>query len=304
MELLYWFESIRMPFLDTLFSYVTLFGEESLFILIAVIMMWCVDKRAGYYMLTVGFLGNVANAFLKLCFRIPRPWVHDPNFTIVESAREAATGFSFPSGHTQAAFATLGVPARITKILWLRIVLIALLVLVPISRMYLGVHYPSDVGISILVGLVLLFTLYPVFYGKGASPKRMYILFSLMALLSVAFLLFVELYSFPTDLDADNYESGVKNAYTMLGCAIALLPSYYIDQKYVHFKTEAPLWGQVLKVALGLAIALAIRMVLKQPLLNLFGGHHVADAVRYFLMMLFAGGLWPMTFKFFSGKKS
>ena len=304
MQLLYWFESIRSPFLDTLFSYITMFGEESLFIAIAVITIWCVDKRTGYYMLTVGFLGNVANAFLKLCFRVPRPWVRDPNFSVVGNAKEAATGYSFPSGHTQSVFASLGVPARTTKIKWFRVVLIVLMALVAISRMYLGVHYPTDVAVSIVIGLILLFTLYPVFFGKNASPKRMYIVFGAMVLVSVAFMMFVEIFQFPADLDADNYDNGVKNAYTMLGCSVALLIAYHVERKYINFETKAPLWGQALKVVLGLAIAMAIRIVLKQPLLTLFNGSHGADAVRYFLMMLFAGCVWPLTFKFFKGRAS
>ena len=50
--------------------------------------------------MTVGFFGTLVNQFLKLVCRVPRPWVRDPNFTIVEAARADATGYSFPSGHT------------------------------------------------------------------------------------------------------------------------------------------------------------------------------------------------------------
>ncbi len=267
-------------------------------------MLWCVSKKAAYYMLSVGFIGNLANAFLKLCFRIPRPWVRDPDFTIVESARDAATGYSFPSGHTQGMFATLGAPARITKLVWLRVLLIILMVLTAFSRMYLGVHYPADVAVSLAIGLIIIFALYPVFYGKNYSPKRLYILFSIIILLSLAFLLFVELYPFPADLDPGNYDNGLKNAYTMLGCGVALLLSYYLDQKFIHFKTDAPLWAQVIKVVVGLALALAIRVFLKQPLQSLCGGSHLGDCLRYFLMMLFAGAIWPMSFKYLPSKQA
>lgn len=167
MELLYLLEGIRTPFWDTVLGAITLFGEETLFILLAVILFWCVDKRGGYYMMATGFIGVVANQFLKLWFRIPRPWVRDPNFTIVESAREAASGYSFPSGHTQAVMSSLGVPAVITKKPWLRIACIALIALTAFSRMYLGVHTPADVGVSLIVGAVLLAAIYPVFLRQG-----------------------------------------------------------------------------------------------------------------------------------------
>jgi undecaprenyl-diphosphatase len=78
-------------------------------------VFWCFDKKHGYFLITIGFLGTVINQFLKVLFRIPRPWVKDPNFTIVESAKEAATGYSFPSGHTQSAVGSFGAVARFTK---------------------------------------------------------------------------------------------------------------------------------------------------------------------------------------------
>ena len=100
MELLYALESIRTPFLDKLMGLVTNLGGEAVFIVTAIVVFWCLSKSCGYYMMTVGFAGTIINQFLKLWFRIPRPWVKDPNFTIVESARAEATGYSFPSGHT------------------------------------------------------------------------------------------------------------------------------------------------------------------------------------------------------------
>ena len=112
MEVLYWLEGIRSPFLDTFFSLITHLGSETLFLAIAIIVFWCFSKTKGYYLMTVGFFGTLINQFLKLLCRIPRPWVKDPNFTIVEAAREEATGYSFPSGPTQNAVSVLGCPAR------------------------------------------------------------------------------------------------------------------------------------------------------------------------------------------------
>ena len=96
MEFLYFLESLRNGVLDAIFSFLTLFGEETVFMAVGMIVFWCVDKYKGYFLLLVGFAGTVANQFLKMLCRVPRPWVKDPDFTIVESAREAATGYSFP----------------------------------------------------------------------------------------------------------------------------------------------------------------------------------------------------------------
>lgn len=306
MELLYALEKIRTPFLDTVMGLVTNLGGEAVFIAAAIIVFWCLSKSCGYYMMTVGFAGTIINQFLKLWFRIPRPWVKDPNFTIVESARAEATGYSFPSGHTQNAFAIFGAPARYFKNTALRIVFVLLIALTAFSRMYVGVHTPLDVGVSLIVGTVLVFVIYPFFRDMKKKPKRVYIIFSIFIVMAAAFVAFVELYDFPADIDPDNYASGLKNAYMILFCAIGLMLTFYVDTKYVHFPTQAVWWAQVIKVVVGLGILLALKAVLKAPLLALFGGHSVAHGVRYFIVILFAGILWPMTFKYFArlGKKS
>lgn len=305
MELLYALESIRTPFLDKLMGLVTNLGGEAVFIVAAIVVFWCLNKSCGYYMMTVGFAGTIINQFLKLWFRIPRPWVKDPNFTIVESARAEATGYSFPSGHTQNAFAVFGAPARFFKNTVLRIVFIFLIALTAFSRMYVGVHTPLDVGVSLIVGTILVFVIYPFFRDMDKSPKKVYIIFGIFIVLAAAFVAFVELYDFPADIDAENYASGLKNAYMILFCAIGLMLTFFIDTKYVRFPTQAVWWAQIIKVVVGLAILLALKSVLKAPLLALFGGHSVAHGVRYFIVILFAGIVWPMTFKFFAklGKK-
>lgn len=300
MELLYTLENIRTPLLDTVMGLVTNLGGEAVFIAAAIIVFWCLSKSCGYYMMTVGFAGTIINQFLKLWFRIPRPWVKDPGFTIVESARAEATGYSFPSGHTQNAFAVFGAPARYFKNTALRIVLVLLIALTAFSRMYVGVHTPLDVGVSLIVGTVLVFVIYPFFRDMDRSPKKVYIIFGIFIVMAAAFVVFVELYDFPADIDTDNYASGLKNAYMILFCAVGLLLTFYVDTKYVRFPTQAVWWAQIIKVVAGLGILLALKAVLKAPLLALFGGHSAAHGVRYFIVIIFAGILWPMTFKYFA----
>ena len=182
MKVLYWLESIRAPWLDAVMLAISQLGGEILFMAIVIALFWCMDKRKGYYLMTVGFFGIVANQFLKLVFRVSRPWIRDPEFTIVEGARAGATGYSFPSGHTQNAAAVLGCPARMARKKGLKITLWVLYALVGISRMYLGVHTPYDVGVGVVMGLVLVFGLYPFFSEKNYKPQRMYVLLGVMLL--------------------------------------------------------------------------------------------------------------------------
>lgn len=304
MELLYFFESIRTPVGNVLMQCITELGGEAVFLAAAIIIFWCVDKKEGYYMMTVGFAGIIVNQFLKLWFRIPRPWVKDPHFTIVESARAAATGYSFPSGHTQNVFAALGAPARYTKRTWLRAVLAVLVCLTAVSRMYLGVHTPMDVGVSFVLGFLLVVVLYPLFVHMEDHPNTLYFLYGIFILGAGAFVAFVHLYPFPADLDLSNYEEGLKNGWEILFCAIGLLVVFHLDRTKLHWPTQAPLWAQVVKVVVGLAIVLSLKGALKAPLLALFGGSSIAHGIRYAIVILFAGIVWPMTFPWFSKQTS
>lgn len=302
MDVLYFLEGIRQPWLDKIMLLITQFGEETAFLVVALILFWCVNKYFGYYILSVGFVGTVTNQFMKLWFRIPRPWVLDENFTILEQAREAATGYSFPSGHTQTAVGTFGGIAVAAKQKTIRIVAGVIAVLVPFSRMYIGVHTPMDVLFAAAIAVLLLFILRWVYTGKG---KGLPILLAVMLSISVAFLLFVTLYPFPADIDAHNLESGLKNAYTLLGSLLGLLVVYILDEKWLRFPVEAVWWSQVLKVIGGLLLVLAVKSGLKAPLNAVFG-ELPGRAVRYFLIVIFAGVIWPLSFKWFAklGKKA
>ncbi len=300
MELLKLFEQIRSPLLDTVLSALTYLGAEVVFMGVAMLFFWCIDKRKGYYLLSLGFLGSVVNQFAKLMFRIPRPWVLDKDFTIVESAREGAGGYSFPSGHTQIATTTFGGVARFAKKLWVRIALIAVVLLVGFSRMYLGVHTLLDVGVSLLFGTLLVFAFYPIFKLSERKPSVLYVFFSVLLAIGAAFVLFVELWQPPVGMDAENLASGMKNAYTMLGTSAGVLLVFILDTNFIHFETKAVWWAQLLKIIGGMGVAMLVRTLLKAPLLSLTGGHESASAIRYFLMTMAAGAAWPLTFKFFS----
>ena len=291
-------EGLRNPFCDGLMNVLTLMGDETVFLVACLVVFWCVCKQEGYFLLTSGLGGTVLNQWLKIVCRVPRPWVVDESFTIVEKARAGATGYSFPSGHSQNAVSTFGGMALWTKRRAVRVIGIVLAALVCFSRMYLGVHTPLDVGVGALCALVMIFVLRPLMQKNDTRVNR--ILLSLMFLLSLAFALFVSLASFPADIDPDNLAEAVKNAYTLLGCSAGILITHELDARFIHFDTKAVWWAQIIKTALGLALVLALRVGLKPLLTALLGESPWASAIRYFVMVLFAAGVWPLTFPFFS----
>jgi undecaprenyl-diphosphatase len=164
--------------------------------------------------------------------------------------------------------------------------------------MYLGVHTPLDVGVSILLSLVLIFVIYPFVRKTTAEIKTMRVIFVIMTLFSLVYLCFVSFYNFPADVDAENLAHGSETAYKMFGVILGLWLSFEIDNRYINFKTEAKWWVQILKLVVGLFPVLAIKSVLKAPLHFIIGNALLADGIRYFLIAIFAGFIWPMTFKY------
>lgn len=302
MSFLYFLEQMRLPGLNEFMLLITQLGEETAFLVVAIVIFWCVSKKCGYYILSVGFLGTITNQFMKLFFRVPRPWVLDPDFTILEQAREAASGYSFPSGHTQSAVGTFGAIAYTTNKQWLRICAIIVAVLVPFSRMYIGVHTPVDVLMAAAMAVALILLLKPVFLGE--KKNLIPCLLGVMTAVAVAFMCYVEFYPFPADMDEHNMASGVKNAYTLLGALLGLLVVYIVDEKWLKFKVDAVWWAQLLKVGIGLLLVLAVKSGLKTPL-NLLFGESVGRSIRYFLIVIVAGVIWPLSFRWFAklGKK-
>lgn len=297
MDILYALEKIRTPFWNGVMSAVTQLGGEVIFIVAAVVVFWCVSKWEGYYLMTIAFCGTVLNQFLKLICRVPRPWVRDPNFTIVESARAEATGYSFPSGHTQNAIGLFGGMARWGGRRWVRLGLTALALVIAFSRMYLGVHTPADVGVSLVLAAALVLGLYPLMRRAQEKPRYMGYVLAAMLVVSGAFVVFVEAYGFSADMDAENLASGIGNAWKMLGAVAGMTLAWLLDRRYIHFETQAVWWVQVIKVAVGMALLLAIKSGLKAPLLALLGHEGLAGGVRYFLLVLVAGAVWPLVFR-------
>ncbi len=300
MEFLRLLEGIRTPAVSAFMATITYAGDETVFMIIAVTLFWCVSKRQGYYVFAVSLAGTAGSQWLKLVYRIPRPWVLDPGFTIVEAAREGAGGYSFPSGHTQGVVGTFGALALANRQKWLRAVCAALILIVPFSRMYLGVHTPLDVGVAFACAAALAVGLYPCFRDDERFRRTNLAVFVILFAFVLCYALWVNLTRFPADVDAENLTHGIKNGWSLLGTVTGLIVSYFCDERKLHFDVKAPLLGQACKLVLGLALLMGIRVGAKALLAAAFGDVLWTSAVRYFLMVLFAGCVWPMTFPWFA----
>jgi len=304
MELLKWFEGLRSPLLNDVFLILTELGEETIFLLIGIIILWCVNKRFGYRYVLTGLLGSSLNMLLKALFVIPRPWLLDTKLTPVEGALANAQDYSFPSGHTQSASTTYGmIAAAVKKKIW-AVICIVLVLIVAVSRMYLGVHTPTDVGVSLIVGLLLIVTV-TVLDKRSADGRKIDLwLLGLSLGILIAGTMWI-LVGPKTDRNVGSFdEAGLENMMKLLGASLGLALGRWADERFSHYETKAVWWAQVIKVICGAGLMLALKIALKPILNGLFNGAAWTHAVRYFLMSGPVLALWPLTFKWFAARDS
>lgn len=184
---------------------------------------------------------------------MPRPWLLDPQFTIVESARGAATGYSFPSGHTQNAVGTYGGIARTSRRRAVRVACVAVILLVAFSRLYLGVHTPLDVGVSLALGAALVLLIWPLFVRAETDRRVLPALFGALLLFSVLFVLYVELGAAACKRDPGVPRERREERLYPAGRRRRAAAVYALDVARLRFDPRAPLIGQVAKCALGSA---------------------------------------------------
>lgn len=300
MQFLRLLEGFRHPILDWIHQGITYFGEQVIILILIMAIYWCLDRRKGIFLMYVVIAGSAVNNLLKGIFCVARPWVRDPSFTIVESAREGAGGYSFPSGHTQAAGSCYFGIARICGKKWLKYCMIALALLVGLSRMHLGVHTPADVFVSLGIAAVIVLITAPLFKKWEDEPaKWMLPLFSILGALCLLQLLHQSFFPLKENADPANSAHALETAYKVTGLSIGMMAGIYLEETKIRFRTDAVWWVQVLKLVVGLLGLLAIQKGLKTPLSALTGGHPAAHLIRYMMVAFWGTGLWPALFRYF-----
>ena len=292
---------MRTPILTAVMSAVTYLGHEMVLLVLAMILAWCLDKKYGYRFLAMFMIGSLLQQAMKAAFMIPRPWILDPDFLpyVVNSAIPAASGYSFPSGHTLTAFVSLGGFAMFLKKKWAYAVAVVLTLVVAFSRMYLGVHTLLDVVVGFLLGGLVLLAFGLAFRGNKDREKLLnaiLIVGTAACVVLLGYLLFGPKPSDPSYMPMA-LES-IDNAYVLVGASIGMLLGKACDDLFVRFDTKAPWWVQLIKIAVGFGVVLGLRAGLKA----LFGGDEepaLLHGVRYCLMTFVAVGIYPLFFRLF-----
>ena len=224
-----------MGILDAFFLAVSFFGSE-LFVLVALAYAFCWRREYGLRIAFATLITIYITLLLKLFFRIPRP---EP-----ELWKTKAYGYSFPSGHSSISACFWGYTAKHFDSLFLRLFSPAIILLVGISRVYLGVHRWEDVIAGWALGLCVALT-FDAVYEKITS-----LISSTQLRLLVSLIVFASLYALtyalgnPTEYD---YQQALKVLSLLAGLTIALIatPNTYLDMSDAETLSSIMLRGNI-----------------------------------------------------------
>jgi membrane-associated phospholipid phosphatase len=237
-------QSVHGPALDTIFKGITFLGEEDFYLILLPLVLWCVDFAFGARLAFFFLFSACINSGAKDLIAHPRPFDLDPEVRLHE-----AEGYGLPSGHSQSAVVVWGVVALYVRRWWFWVIAILLMALIGFSRIYLGVHFPTDVLGGWALGAVLLVCYMLLVPRIEAWLKRAGWIVQLV-LAVAAPLVLVLLYTSDDSVSAMGVFLGA-------GVGIALAG------RWVPFNAAGPLWQRVMRFLLGAVVLLAIRFGLK-----------------------------------------
>jgi membrane-associated phospholipid phosphatase len=310
LELIKLLQQLRSDFFDGFFQFWTMFGEELIIIGILGFLYWVYNKRVGEYVGITVFISLVLNSVLKTLFRRPRPFQVDNE--IVNIRPQTSSGYSFPSGHTQGAATVFASAAIWLKKRYFTIATIIIIIMVAMSRMYIGVHFLTDVIVASLLGIGLSYG-FAKFFSKREDNSKIYqyILYINLVLLFGVYIL--HLFTSEASVGMTNAQSfydKLEGAFKMTGAMVGFVFGLKFERKYTNFINHKILWKNIIRFAAGVGIVMLVRIGLKAVFgifvdsESLLEGQFFAasiamifDLVRYFFMVYVAIGIYPLVFK-------
>ncbi len=266
MEYLLWLQNIRSDMLNTVLMAVTDFVTSPVVYVGIALLYWCFNKRAAYFISMNISIGSMVNQALKNTFCIMRPWIRNPEIKPVPAAMETATGYSFPSGHTQIASSEfLSIAVWQKKRRWLVGVCIGITLLVMFTRNYLGVHTPADVLVSLGVSLAVIFADNRLLtWADGGKNRDLYVL-GIGIIVTAVFLIYVTIKPYPQNPLCPPDEM-ITDCYSAAGCVAGFLIGWVCERHFLGFKTDVAKSAKIIRGIVGTILLLALVLFVMEPM--------------------------------------
>ena len=265
------------------------FGAETGLLLLILIVMFCWKKEAGQKLALIVSCVNLWLPMIKSVVLRPRPYMEYPDSVKPLALSDngaaamdvAAQGYSFPSMHSASVPAVYFWLANEAKKNWLWIAAGVLTILVGVSRVVAGMHYPTDV----LVGWVLGFAVIGVFMLLDRYVHKEWLYYMILLIPALPGLFYVR----------------TTDYFTALGCLIGATAAFPFERKYVNFENTRKISAMLLRLFGAILIYVVVNSLLKLPFDKQFlAGTSLAAflirTVRYAVIMFLIFGVYPMVF--------
>jgi membrane-associated phospholipid phosphatase len=242
-------QAARAPALDAFFNFVTLLGSEEFYLLLLPFLYWCVDKYLARRLAYLFLFSVYSNAALKSLIRHPRPFQYDSRVLMLSIEPAEYLGYGLPSGHSQAAITVWGYLVTQARRRWLQALGVALMVLIPFSRIYLGVHFPTDVLVGVSLGAIWvgLFLLIEPRLERWLGGQPDGVQLALAVAVPITLLLL----------------NSSEDSVTAIGTFIGLGVGIVVEARTVRFSTKGPVWQRTIRFVVGIVVVMALREGLK-----------------------------------------
>ena len=248
-ELIIAVQSIHNPALDFFFNAITSLGSEEFYVVLLPILYWCVDKSATQRLAYLFLLSTYGNEVIKNLLRQPRPFQYDSKVLKLDRMPAQQLGYGFPSLHSQSAVTVWGYLALVVRCRWMWILSTLLMIFIPFSRIYLGVHFPTDVLGGLVLGVIWLglFWWFESRLTAWLSGQTFSVQLGLATVIPTMLLL------------VHSSDEAVAVLGTILGLGIGIV----FESRWVRFRPDGLAWARVGRLVLGAVVLIALREGLK-----------------------------------------
>lgn len=285
-------QSFITPVLQKIFEVITFFGDEYAMILIIGFLYWGYKKELGKKIGTYAITALVSSVAINNIVTRRRPYFDHSDVKCLKARASDADpyditvqGYSFPSGHATNSVSTYTVLGLNVKKAVLKVIFFLIPLFIGLSRLVLGVHYPTDILAGWFISALIVFLI--------SRIKNQYIVYSLLALIGIAGCFF----------------SKSNDYYSALGIAFGFITGFIFEDKLVHFTNTKNVFRMILRTLGGLVLFVVTDKALKIPFSKEFLGtasslSFAVRSIRYALASFVVIGVYPMLFGFVDKKIS